>query len=189
MCPPHRPDMNGFVERYNGSFGRECLAALQPQTLAQVREVTAQYRQHYNYERPHQGLSCGNKPPRVAFAELPVLKSLPLIVNPDGWIKSCHGLRYLRKADHKGTVRVDKHHYYVGKELAGKYVQAEVDGVQGQLVFWNEQREVKRVAIKGLIGQELGYEEFLKLRLKEAKSERRLAGMRTRARQGIAFDS
>ncbi|NWJ47611.1 MAG: hypothetical protein HXX08_17280 [Chloroflexi bacterium] len=98
-------------------------------------------------------------------------------------------MRYLRKADHKGTVRVDKHHYYVGKELAGKYVQAEVDGVQGQLVFWNEQREVKRVAIKGLIGQELGYEEFLKLRLKEAKSERRLAGMRTRARQGIAFDS
>ena len=63
-------------------------------------------------------------------------------------------MQYMRKADYKGTVRVDKHHYYVGKELAGKYVQAEVDGTQGQLVFWSEQREVKRVAIKGLIGME-----------------------------------
>ncbi|MEI7556614.1 hypothetical protein, partial [Candidatus Chlorohelix sp.] len=46
--------------------------------------------------------------------------------------------------------------------------------------FWSEQREVKRVAIKGLIGQELGYEEFLKLRLKEAESEWRLAGVSTK---------
>ena len=114
--------MNGFVERYNGSFGRECLSVRQPQTLAQVREVMAQYRQHYNYERPHQGVSCGNKPPRVAFPKLPALRNLPLLVNLDVWVKKCHGLQYMRKADYKGTVRVDKHHYYVGKELAGKYV-------------------------------------------------------------------
>jgi hypothetical protein len=189
ICPPRRPDMNGFVERYNGNLGRECLAVQHPATLSQVREAIAKYKEHYNRQRPHQGLSCGNRPPLVAFPDLPALKSLPLVVDPDSWLKRFHGLRYVRKVDQKGTIRVDKHHYHCGKELAGKYVQAEVDGEQGQLVVWEGPQELKRLKLKGLIGGELSYEEYLKVRLKEAQSERRLASLRARARAGILFDS
>jgi hypothetical protein len=73
LCPPRRPDKNAFVERYHRSYNQECLQVHRPATLQEVREVTEQFMQHYNYERPHQGRSCKDQPPRVAFATLPKL--------------------------------------------------------------------------------------------------------------------
>jgi hypothetical protein len=43
-----------------------------------VREVTEAFLQHYNEERPHQGQTCGNVPPRVAFPTLPTLPALAI---------------------------------------------------------------------------------------------------------------
>ena len=188
ICLPRRPDQNGFVERYNGSFGRECLAVHRPESLERVKKVTAQYKEHYNQERPHQGLSCKNQPPRVAFPELPALRTVPLLVDPDRWLKSCEGKRYVRKVDSSGTIKIDKQHYYIGKEWVGKYVQAEVVASSGELVIWNEKEVIKRVGIKGLQRQEVNYEGYVTLMLKEARSERRLAALRARAKQGILFD-
>ena len=39
--------------------------------MSQTREVTAAFREHYNRERPNQALTCGNRPPLVAFPALP----------------------------------------------------------------------------------------------------------------------
>ncbi len=61
-----------MVERFHRSLGEECLDKHQPTDLGQVREVTTTYHQHYNFERPNQAKPCGNRPPRVAFPELPV---------------------------------------------------------------------------------------------------------------------
>jgi hypothetical protein len=41
-----------------------------------VREVTDAFLLHYNTERPNQAISCGNRPPRVAYPELPTLLAL-----------------------------------------------------------------------------------------------------------------
>lgn len=71
ICPPHRPDLNCFVERLNRSYSHECLKVFKPADCGQGRELTATWQQHYNFERPNQALACGNRPPRVAFAELP----------------------------------------------------------------------------------------------------------------------
>ncbi|MFL5664012.1 MAG: hypothetical protein ACJ8BW_22120 [Ktedonobacteraceae bacterium] len=43
-----------------------------------MREVTEAFLQHYNEERPHQGRTCGNVPPRVAFPTLPPLPTLAI---------------------------------------------------------------------------------------------------------------
>jgi transposase InsO family protein len=67
ICPPRRPDLNAFVERYHRSYNEECLQVYRPTDLESVRMVTAAWGQHYNHERPHQGLACGNQPPRKAF--------------------------------------------------------------------------------------------------------------------------
>jgi hypothetical protein len=181
ICPPHRPDMNGIVERYNRSYGSECLSIFRPANLEAVREVTKKYKHHYNYERPNQSVVCGNVPPRVAFPELPGLRSVPLLIDPDSWVMRCHGQRYLRKINHRGSFRLDKDHYYVSRELARKYIQVELDGIKRELVLYHEGREVKRLEIKGLQKRIVRWEEYVEIMKREAQSERRLAAMRARA--------
>jgi transposase InsO family protein len=83
VCPPHRPDKNAYVERYHRTYGQECLQLHRPSTLQEVREVTEAFLQHYNEERPHQGRTCGNVPPRVAFPTLPPLPALGIC----GWTR------------------------------------------------------------------------------------------------------
>ena len=91
--PPHRPDLNGCVERYHGTDDRECLKVHRPTTLEQARAVTAAFRTHYTTERPNQARSCGNRPPRVAFPELPPTPPLPMLVDPDAWLELIDGRR------------------------------------------------------------------------------------------------
>jgi transposase InsO family protein len=52
VCPPHRPDLNAFVERYHRTLKQECLLVHNPRTEEQVREVNAAFVRHYNQERP-----------------------------------------------------------------------------------------------------------------------------------------
>src|SRR5207245_1597097 len=99
---------------YQRTFQEECLAVERPGTLEQVREATTQFQQHYNWSRPHQGLSCGNRPPRVVFPTLPELPAVPDLVDPDRWLRVTDGLHLVRLVRRDGTVRVDLKSYYVG---------------------------------------------------------------------------
>ena len=80
VCDPQQPQQNGFVERYHRTYQEECLAIERPTDLAQAQAVTAAFVRHYNLERPHQGLACGNRPPLLAFPHLPALPPLPATV-------------------------------------------------------------------------------------------------------------
>src|SRR5260221_14154598 len=93
VCPPHRPDKNPYVERFHRTYVQECLHVHQPSTLQEVREVTEAFLQHYNNERPHQGRSCGNVPPRVAFPTLPTLPALAIC----GWTRMPGWSRWIRR--------------------------------------------------------------------------------------------
>jgi transcriptional regulator with XRE-family HTH domain len=52
VIPPHRPDLNAYVERFHRSLGHECLQVHRPATLAEVAKLTEAYLTHYNCERP-----------------------------------------------------------------------------------------------------------------------------------------
>lgn len=58
---PGKPQQNGFIERFNGSFRREFLNAYLFESLTQVREMAWFWRLDYNEERTHESL--GNLPP------------------------------------------------------------------------------------------------------------------------------
>jgi len=60
---PGKPQQNGFVERFNGSFRREFLDVYLFETLSQVKEMAWVWMVDYNDERPHESLD--DLPPAV----------------------------------------------------------------------------------------------------------------------------
>lgn len=185
ICPPHRPDKNGCVERYNKSYKYECLLVHRPTDVSQVREVTAAYHQHYNYERPNQAKPCGNRPPRMAFPTLPERPPLPTVIDPDGWVQAIHGERYARKVRRDGRVRLDERQYYIQQTLAGKQVVLEVDGPARELVIWYKRQAIKRVPIKGLQKTVLIWADYVAQISTEARTEWRRYLQARLARQSI----
>ncbi|HHR6088656.1 TPA: IS3 family transposase, partial [Providencia alcalifaciens] len=54
---PGKPQQNGFIERFNGSFRREFLSAYLFESLSQVRELAWFWQQDYNQNRTHESLN------------------------------------------------------------------------------------------------------------------------------------
>lgn len=109
ICPPHRSDKNGVVERYHRTFAEECLPVYRPTDLDQVRTLTAPFQQYYNEERPHQGEACANHPPRVAFPDLPRRPWVPAHIDPDRWLVGVHdGHCFARRVGRDGRIQGDR---------------------------------------------------------------------------------
>jgi hypothetical protein len=190
LCDPHSPQQNGFVERYYRTYQEECLAVERPGTLEQVREVTAEFEQHYNWSRPHQGLSCANRPPRVAFPTLPELPAVPDLVDPDRWLRVSDGLHLVRLVRRDGSVRVDLKSYYVGRALAGQHVALHLSAAKAALLVVHEHQLIKTLPLKGLSGQALRFEAFVQLMGHQASAEHRLrTAQERRARLGGSASS
>jgi hypothetical protein len=144
-----------------------------PGTEEEVREVTAAFLLHYNWERPNQARSCSNRPPRVAFPTLPTLPALPAFVDPDAWLDHIHGQAYARRVQPKGTVAVDRRDYYISQALAGQQVVLVVNAPERRFDVLLGKEVVKSVALKGLMEQVLPLEEYVARMQEEARSEYR----------------
>ncbi len=70
---PGKPNQNAFIERFNRSYRTEVLNSWLFTSLDEVREITHQWLQSYNEERPHEAL--GNLPPAVLRERLLAGKS------------------------------------------------------------------------------------------------------------------
>jgi len=185
ICDAHHPEHNGFVERYHRSYQEECLAVQRPATLEEVRAVTAQFQQHYNWERPHQGHSCGNRPPRTAFPSLPELPPVPDLVNPDRWLSVNDGLHLVRTVRRNGTVSIDLKDYYVGQALAGQRVALHLSAKAGVWLVIQGTQLLKALPLKGLYGAALPFEQFVQFMMQQARAEQRLrTAQERRARHG-----
>ena len=154
-----------------------------------MREVTAAFEQHYHWSRPHQGRSCGNQPPRVAFPTLPELPTVPDLVDPDRWLQVRDGLHLVRRVRRDGSVRVDLQSYYVGRALAGRHVALHISAAKRALLVVHERQVIKTLPLKGLTGQVIRFEAFVQLMKGQARSERRLRNAQERRIRLGAADS
>jgi Integrase core domain len=114
--------LNCYVERYHKTYKKKCLDIFCPTTLEEVKVVTEEFRQHYNQERPHQGRSCRNQPPAVAFPLLPSRPALPTTVDPDRWLHTLDGRWYPRRVKTDGRIQVDGTSYYIKADLAAQQI-------------------------------------------------------------------
>jgi hypothetical protein len=171
ICPPRRPDRNGFVERYNRTYAHECLKVFEPHDVEMVRTLTEGFRQHYNHERPNQALSCGNRPPCVAFPNLPPRPPLPSMVDPDRWVDVLDGQRYVRKVKSNGTVSVDGTFYYIDQAWHGRYVTLRLQAATRVFAVEYREQVLKEVLIKGMVGEELPLEVYLEQMKVEAQTQ------------------
>jgi transposase len=172
ICPPRRPDLNAFVERYHRSYQVECLSVFWPTSLGQACEVTHDYHWHYNHERPNQAVTCQNQPPYVAHPALPKLPPLPAFIDPDRWLEAIHGRRFLRTVGANGTIEVNHERYYIKQAWRGQPVILVVDAYQQEFAVYQGRHLLKRMPIKGLYHAVLPFDEYLDLICKEAETER-----------------
>lgn len=173
ILPPRRPDLNAYVERYHRTYDEECLQVYRPHDLESVAAVTARFRQHYNEERPHQGLSCGNQPPRQAFPELPPRPGLPALIDPDRWLEVLDGKRFVRKVQANTEVKLDSLHYYVNQSLVGQRVSLIVHAAERVLAIEHSGKEIKRVPIQGIGQPPCTFDQFVEQLCEEARTGRR----------------
>ena len=173
VIPPHRPDLNAFVERFHRSLGQECLQIHRPGTLSQVSELTEAYLSHYNSERPNQARSCGNRPPRVACPTFPTLPAVPQTVDPDRWLVQMQKHAFARTIRADGKLTINRQEYYVSRNLAGQRVTCWVNAAEKRFDIWQPGGLIKSVPIKGLYGQTMPFEEYVALMKREARSEYR----------------
>ena len=171
ICPPHRPDKNAFVERYHRNYKQECLQVHYPQNLEEVKRVTEAYQHHYNFQRPHQGRACGNRPPRQAFETLPTLPPLPQTVQADCWLERYHHRAFARLVNSDGCVSVNRETYYLSTRLAGQKVALVVDAPSASLDVMVRTTIGKRLPIKGVLRGEMPLEQCITLSLEQAQSE------------------
>lgn len=180
VCAAHHPQQNGFVERYNRTYQEECLALDRPSDLPQAQAVTQAFVPHYNVERPHQGISCGNRPPRTAFPTLPPLPPLPPTIDPDSWLKPLDGVHLERKVDRNAMVSIDLLRYYVSAKLVGHQVSLQLDAQARCVHVYLEEHRLKSLPLRGLVGRLLSFEQFLAHMLHQARAQARLRSLQER---------
>ena len=182
VCPPHQPQKQAYVERSHRSYKYAWLLIHRPSSLQEAIEVTREYQQHYNWERPHQGRSCQNRPPCVAFPHLPPLPELPLEVDPDRWLDRLHGRAYVRHGGADGCVTVDDRSYDVGLEHTGKTVAVLIHAPVRQFEVWEGTTLLKKLTSKGVQGAPMELVHFIAWMREQAVSEERQARLQARAR-------
>ncbi len=171
VCPPQRPDLKPFVERYFRTLKTECVRVQHPSSVAEANEAFAQHRSTYNQHRPNQSQACGNRPPYEAWPTRPLLPPVPRVVDPDRWLLQYHHRLFKRRVDSTGRVQLGKHRYYIQRDLARRHVVCKLDAHRRVIDVLMASKVIKSLPIKDLYNCQLSFDRYFDLILQEAEAE------------------
>jgi transposase InsO family protein len=111
----YHPQTQGKVERLHGTIQRDVLNSHQCTTVEELQAAFDQFRDVYNYERPHQalGMDVPGEHYRPSSRKRP--DDLPEIDYPEG--------AQLRKVWQNGAIKLRGGRVHIGEGLAGEHVQ------------------------------------------------------------------
>jgi hypothetical protein len=180
VCPPNRPDLKPYVERFNRTQKEECIYPKSPTTVTETQLLLLDHGSFYNLERPNQAVTCGNRPPSEAAGNVPPLPRLPARVDPDAWLKSYHRQIFRRKVGGNGSVAVDTQRYYIGKRYVRKRVALQVDATTGQFDVWLGKQHVKSLPVRHLYKGEMSFDDYVEYMIVAARSEEKRLQLKRR---------
>jgi hypothetical protein len=82
------------------------------------------------------------------------------------------GQRFVRKVRADTSVSVDDERYYISQALVGQQITLRVDATSGEFVVEQQEKEVKRLPIKGLGSRPLPFDAYVARMCAEARTDR-----------------
>jgi hypothetical protein len=182
LIPPHRPDLNAYVERFHRSLGHEWgprPSARDPARGAGGdRAVSAPFQPATTSKG---GAGSRNQPPRVACPVFPTLPTVPETVVTSRWLVQVDKRAFARTIRARGDVTINHQDYSVSRCLAGQRVTCSCNAAEKQFDIWMPEGFLKSVPIKGRPRHLMPFEAYVALMKREAHSEYR-AYLRTHPR-------
>ncbi|MCI0545155.1 MAG: IS481 family transposase [Actinobacteria bacterium] len=127
LTAPRSPTTTGKVERFHKTLKKEFSEGRIFESLEQTQAALNEWVEHYNTERPHQGI--GMVPPLRRF-ELAVSEPFEVIENPEPEEASEPELRtapqVTRRVGGGGKISLATFKYYVGRWLDGETVEVAI---------------------------------------------------------------
>ena len=170
VCNPGRPQEKPYIERAIRTLKHECLYVNKPATQDTVQDCLQTYQDFYNTQRAHQGLSCNNQPPMLAHPNLPALNTLPERLNPDAWLDMYHGHLFKRQVSANGVIKIDNHHYQVGRSYSLKMAAVHLDAIKQVFQITIGSQHVASTPIQGLHHRFMDFDEYAEQMITEARA-------------------
>ena len=137
---PYHPQTQGKEERFHRTFKKEVLSLYQFRGLKDAQVHFDDWREIYNYHRPHQGIGLQRPADRYLPSERKFIEVLPPLE---------YGLEdIVRKVQASGTVSYKDKPYFVGEHLRGEYVALRRSCKEGVFDVYYGEVKISRVNIR-----------------------------------------
>jgi len=132
------PQTQGKVERFHQTLKRRTRHRGEPTTMSEWERWAAEFRQEYNYERPHESL--GHKTPGEVYQPVNLRAYQE---QPREWVYSGGVVKRLTT---KGMLYYQQQNYFVSEALATEWVR--VDELDGTLLVTFRQMTVREIELR-----------------------------------------
>jgi transposase InsO family protein len=123
LTAPRSPTTTGKVERFHKTLKREFLDGKRFASISEAQEAIDGWVEHYNRDRPHQGIGMVAPFERFRLAIPDPMSPIEPVAEPPRLVEAADVTIVSRKVSSNGTISLETIKYLVGRWLASQTVQ------------------------------------------------------------------